>query len=381
VLLIKKPSQTVYAVAVLIASTVGIGFFGIPYTFAQAGTGIGVIFLLVIAALVLLVNLLYGEIILRTHERHQFVGYVKTYLGPWAHKINLINFWISIYGAIIGILILNGTFLAHVLEYFGPRTSPVILSTIIVAIVALLVFAGLKTVSHVDLGVMVLAISIVALIALSGIFRITGSNFVFWNHGSWFLPFGVILFSLNGMQGVPLVREVLVGMEHRYRRVLIFGTLIPATLYLIFSLVVVGITGSETSPEAIPALAGKLGDEVILFGSLIGFLTSSTILLSVVTAFRTSLREDFKLRRKSDFLLPLLPPLLLFWFGVRDFIVILSLVGGVAVSIDMILLLLVYAKAKNRGNRIPEFSINVPRPLLYAVMGIFALGAAYALFA
>ena len=208
-LLIKKPSQTVYAVAVLIASTVGIGFFGIPYTFAQAGTGIGVIFLLVIAALVLLVNLLYGEIILRTHERHQFVGYVKTYLGPWAHKINLINFWISIYGAIIGILILNGTFLAHVLEYFGPRTSPVILSTIIVAIVALLVFAGLKTVSHVDLGVMVLAISIVALIALSGIFRITGSNFVFWNHGSWFLPFGVILFSLNGMQGVPLVREVL----------------------------------------------------------------------------------------------------------------------------------------------------------------------------
>ena len=101
----------------------------------------------------------------------------------------------------------------------------------------------------------------------------------------------------------------------------------------------------------------------------------------MITAFRTSLREDFKLRRKGDFLLPLVPPFVLFLLGVRNFIEILSLVGGIAVSIDMILLLLIYAKAKNHGNRIPEYSVNIPKPVLYGIMLLFALGAIYTLVA
>ncbi len=376
-----KPKPFWYAVALLVASTVGIGFYGIPYTFAQAGTGVGVIFLVVIAGVMLLNHFLYGEIILRTHERHQFVGYVRTYLGPWARRVNLLNFWISVYGAVIGILIINGTFLSQVLHFFGLRISPVVLSLIVLGILLALVYGGLKTVSHVDLGVMILAFALVATIAGFGIPHIMSENYVFSSHLSWFLPFGVILFALNGSQGVPLVREMLIGKEHLFRRALIMGTLIPATLYLIFSLVVVGVTGSETSSQAILGLAGRVGDSAIFVGSLVGFLTSSTIFLSMITAFRASLREDFKLRRKGDFLLPLVPPFVLFLFGVRNFIEILSLVGGIAVSIDMILLLLIYAKAKNHGNRIPEYSVNIPKPVLYGIMLLFALGAIYTLVA
>ena len=175
------------------------------------------------------------------------------------------------------------------------------------------------------------------------------------------------------------MREVLVGKERLYRRAIVWGTLIPAVLYLVFILTVVGVSGQGTSPEAISGLLASLGPWIVFIGSLFGFLTSTTIFLSLLTSFRTSLREDFQLRRKGDFLLPLLPPLVFFLLGVQNFIGIISLVGGVAVSIDMILLLFVYAKAKNHGDRIPEYSISIPKFVLYGMMLIFALGAIYTL--
>ena len=376
----KRPSTFWYAVALLVASTVGIGFFGIPYTFARAGFGVGFILFAILTVLILITNLLYGEIILRTHERHQFVGYVRLYLGRWARLANLFTFWVSVYGAFIGILIVNGEFLSKFLSFFGYRVSPALLSTLFVVVAIGLVYAGLKTVSHVDFVVMAVSIAIVGLIAVFGIPHLSSDNFVFSNRQAWFLPFGVILFALNAIQGVPLVREALIGKERLYRRALLWGTLIPAVLYIVFIVVVVGVSGANTSPSAISGLAPKLGRGIVMVGSLFGFLTSSTIFLSIITAFRMSLREDFQLRRRGDFLLPLLPGLILFLLGVRNFIEIIGLVGGIAVSIDMILLLMVYAKSKEKGNRIPEYSLNIPRLLLYLMMGIFTIGALYTIF-
>lgn len=368
-----------YAVAFLVASIVGIGFFGIPYTFAKTGFGVGLVFLIVLSGLMLITSLLYGEVVLRTHTRHQFVGFVHTYLGPWARRVNLFTFWISVYGAVIGVLIINGEFLSSALGAFGLGVSPVVLSILFMMVATTLVYRGISTVSHVDLLVMIAAIGIIGLIAIAGIPHIRPEHFTFATGAPWFLPFGVILFSINGMQGIPLVREVLVGKEHLYRRALVWGTLIPAVLYLLFTAAIVGISGPLTAPQAIPGLAGRLGNWVVVVGSLFGFLTSSTIFLSIATAIRTSLKEDLHLRRGSDFLLAIMPPFLLFLFGVRNFVEIIGLVGGVAVSIDMILLLFVYAKAKDHGTRIPEYSMNIPNPVLYFMMALFALGAIYTL--
>ena len=101
--------------------------------------------------------------------------------------------------------------------------------------------------------------------------------------------------------------------------------------------------------------------------------------MSIASAFKKSLYEDYGFRQRRYFFLFLLPPLLLFWLGANNFIKIIGLVGGVAVSLDMILLLFVYARAKDHGNRIPEYSLNIPNVVLYAMMFIFMLGAVYTL--
>ncbi len=369
-----------YAVALLVASTVGIGFFGIPQTFAEAGTGVGVLFLLFLTGFVLIINLMYGEIILRTHTRHQLVGYVRRYLGPWAQRVNTINFWIAVYGSYIALLIINGQFLADILGYWGIVIAPVWLSLVYLGILAVFVIRGLRSVSHLDFFIMLAVFVFVVGIVYLGAPVLKREYFEFFTYKAWFLPFGVLLFSLNGIQGIPLVRESLVGHEHRYRKAIIAGTLIPAFLYLVFAVVVVGVSGPDTSPHAISGLAIRLGGTVTLLGSMIGFFTSSTIFVSIASAFRNSLREDFHLRRPYHFFLLLIPPVVLFILGVRDFIGIIGLVGGVAVSIDMILLLLVYARASVQGDRVPEYSLHVPHSILYAMIAIFCAGALYTLF-
>lgn len=359
-------------------STVGVGFYGIPFTFQKAGLGAGLVFMFGIVGLMLLSNLLYGEVILRTNGRHQFVGYVNKYLGAWAKKVNLFIFWVSIYGALIGIIIINGDFLANIFSsYF--TFSPVVFSTIFIIIASLLVLAGLRTVSHIDFFMMLLFIFIVFLIMIVGWPHLTLGNYSFRITSFWFLPFGVILFAMSSMPAVSLLREILVGTERRLKKAITYGTLIPAILYLIFTIFVVGISGEVTSPDAISGLQGFLGLKIVLLGSIFGFLTSSTIFINMAITLRESLEEDFRIRRKWVWILAMIPPYLLFLLGVRNFIDIISLVGGLAISLQTVLLLFLYVKAKHSGERIPEYSIRLPVWAIYLMMLFFAAGAGYTL--
>lgn len=379
---IKTPNTFWLSVATMVGSIVGIGLFGIPFVFQKSGFGIGMIFLLVLGGISVLTNLFYGEIILRTHERHQFVGYVHTYRGRIARWINLFNFWVAVFGSTTATLIINGEFLSTALRIMGIAISPFWASTIFVIVAAIVVYSGLKTVSKLDFLMMVLFFATVLLIGGVGAPHLQLVNFEFVaDPVFWFLPFGVILFALQGIQGVPLVREVLVGKERLLKKAIVFGTVIPVALYAIFTFIVVGISGEFTSPDTIEGLTGFLGTPVILIGSLFGFLTSSTIFLSTSTAFKESLWQDFKFKKTVGFLIVMIPAYLLFALGTLNFINIMGLVGGVAVGIDLILLIFVYAKAKHGGSRIPEYSIRVPNWVLYCMMTLFALGAFYTLFA
>jgi len=362
-------------VAVLVGSTIGVGFYGIAFSFEKAGLAAGLLFFFGVAGLTLIINLLMGEITLRTHQRHQLVGYVDKYLGVWAKHVNIFIFWVSIYGALIGVIIVSGDFLSNILSPYL-NFSPAMFSTLFMVVASILVLAGLRTISKFDFAVMLVVIAIILGVGIAGFSHIDLKNYSFAFTDFWFLPFGVILFSLN-TTGIPLMREVLTGSERQLKKAIAWGTLISAGVFLFFALVVLGISGDATSPEAISGLFGFIGPRVVLIGSIVGFITSSTIFLNIATSLKESLQEDFKIRRRWTWILAMLPPYLLFLLGVRNFIDIIGLVGGVAISIHMILLVLTYVKAKRNGERIPEYSIRLPNWSLYLIMLIFASAAVY----
>jgi tyrosine-specific transport protein len=367
-----------YAVATIVGSTVGIGLYGIPFVFEKAGFGIGLLFLIGASGLITLVNLFYGEVILRTHERHQFVGYINKYLGPIARRLSILTFFIASYGALIGVIIISSAFLINILSpYFHLITLTA--SVIFIVGASALVFFDLRTVSKFDFFIMLLMGIIITMIAASGIKHITWNNYSFAIRDYWFLPFGVVIFALSGMPGVPLAKEVLAGREKQLKKAVLVGTFLPALIYLIFTFIVVGVSGENTTPDAISGLAQPLGQGIVLIGSLFGFLTSSTIFLNMATSLKKSLHEDFHFGYRPAWLLTVLPPYILFLAGVRNFIDIIGMAGGAAISIEIVLLILLYAKAKKNGDRIPEYSINLPKTLLYLIIVVLVFTMIYTL--
>src|SRR5437867_3832320 len=105
-----------YAVAVLVGSMVGVGIFGLPYAFAQAGFWLGMTLLVLIGLATLLIDFMYGEVILRTHAQHQLLGYAKLYLEPVHQKLLFFSTVLLGYVGLLAYIIISGDFLNTLLS-------------------------------------------------------------------------------------------------------------------------------------------------------------------------------------------------------------------------------------------------------------------------
>ncbi len=114
------------AIAVLVGTTIGAGIFALPHVIAQAGLAIGLTYLLGLGILNLLLNIIYGEVILCTTGDHQLTGYAQIYLGKKGKALATAAMFFSLYGALLAYLIKIGQFLALI---FG-LPSPLLFSVL-----------------------------------------------------------------------------------------------------------------------------------------------------------------------------------------------------------------------------------------------------------
>ena len=56
-----------------------------------------------------------------------------------------------------------------------------------------------------------------------------------------FVPYGVILFALVGTPAIPEMQEVLGAEKKRMKKAIIIGSCIPIILYVLFTLVIMGL--------------------------------------------------------------------------------------------------------------------------------------------
>ena len=367
-----------HTVATLVGMIVGVGIFGIPYAIKEVGFITGFFYIWVIGAILLMVHLLYGEVTLRTKGQHRLVGYASIYLGKWGKGIASITQVLAFWGAIIAYVIIGGQFLEMIL-------SPLIGGSLIIyqlvfwGASSLLVLSGIKLVSYVEFFMTAILLVAVGVIFFLGLPHVWYPNLQITNIQNIFLPYGVILFALGGAAAIPQMKEMLKGQEKKLEKAIKWGTLIPIVITILFAFVVIGVSGENTTIEAISGLSGALGSKIILLGAIFGFLAIATSFLVLGLNLKDIFEQDFKLNRFLAWVLACFIPLIIFLLNQPNFITMIALVGAIFSGFEGILIILIWKKAKKIGKRKPEYSIRISSLVIYLLMAIFILGMVYKL--
>ncbi|MDP2631370.1 MAG: aromatic amino acid transport family protein [Candidatus Uhrbacteria bacterium] len=362
----------------LVGSVIGVGIFGLPFVFAQSGFFIALVYLLVLAFVNAVLLLAFGDIIINTSGHPRFTGVVNRYLGKaWSWVATVLMFGAT-WGAMIAYIIIGGTFL-HVL------LSPVIGGGLIVYqcvfffVSSFLLIGGLGFITRLEVF-FVLALLVMLFVILAGAVPYAEfSNLTNVDSANWFLPFGVILFAFGGLAAVPEMAHVLGRQKQLLRRGIIVGISIISFVYIAFSGIIVAVTGSNTSEEAIVGLGSVLGNWAIILGSVIGLFSVLTSFLILGVSVMDTMIFDFKRRYFASWFFTIAVPFILFIFGARSFIHVIGFTGGLLGGLLGVLAIYTYLKAKKHAC-VPKRCLLIPNWVLYLCVAVFSLGAILTLF-
>jgi len=358
-----------FALSILIGTIVGAGIFGIPYVVSKSGIIPGFFYFLILGAVFLLIHLFYGEIILRTKGRHHLPSLANLYLGKKGKILITFSTLIGLTGTLLAYIIIGGDFLKIV---FSPYINAPALyfSLSFLLILSFFVFRGMKLIAPTE----IVTNLVIFLFALP---NINVQNFSLINLSDSFLPYGVILFSLIGFTAIPEIGGILKTTEERknFRKVILFSFLIIISLYIFFTLTVVGVSGEMTSPDVFQGLLPFLGPGIIFWGALAAVVTLADSFLAIALYLRDTLVYDYKFSKLTAGLFTCGLPLILFLIGFRSFIGTIGFVGTIIGLIEGIIIILIFKKAKELGDRQPEYSLKIPAFLLYFLITLLLLGA------
>ena len=356
------------SVAILIGTTIGAGILAIPYVMAQSGFLTGLLVLVVVAVMMVVINLIIGEITLASSKLHQLPGYAEKYLGKWGKWSMFYSMLFVLYGALLAYIIGEGQVLTAL---FGGNAMTN--SLIFFAIGALLLYLGLDIIKRFEVYLSLLILIIIFIIYYFSSSHIQTTNLLDFSWAKILIPYGVILSASMGYSSIPQMREVLKGQEKLLKRAIIIGTLAPIIIYLFFTLVVVGVTGRETTELATIGLGNIIGQRMIIFGNLFALVTMATSFLTLGLAIKKTYIQDFKIKKNVAWFLTCTLPLLLFLIGVNSFVGVLSFIGALAGGLQGVVIILVFMKMKQR-DRATEFHIPHSWWLAIPMIIIFVIG-------
>lgn len=368
------------SVGMMIGAIVGVGVFGLPYAFAQGGFSLGLLELLFLGGMLVVLQLMLGEIVVQTPGHHRLVNYMGIYLGPVWKWVTLVAMSFGVWGAMLAYMLVGGSFL-HLLLSPVLGGEPAVYSYALAAIASLLIFGGLLLASKIEYIIVGALLFLFTFIILASVPQVDVSHYTTLNLENFFIPYGVILFSLSGMGIVPELKDVL-GRKHQrlLSPVIVTGMAVILTLYVLFAASVVGVTGENTSSMAFEGLVGPLGDTFRIVATLLGSLTIISIYMILGIELLNTFKFDFDFRHRTAWLLVCAVPVILFVFGLREFVDIIGFVGSVFGGVLGILVALSYWSMRRRGICQTHHCINFPAPLTWLIISIFAAGIFFEVF-
>lgn len=365
------------AVLILSGMIIGVGMFGIPFSFARAGFWFGVAELAVLAGVVTVFHLLYGEVVLKTAALHRLPGYVGLHLGRRASWLAWASALFGISFTLLAYILLGSKFLHNIFGKIWPGSNEFLWAVVITVLGAAVTSFSLKKEALIN-GILTVFL-VVFIIFFSAYFipQISMENFSGFHPENIFLPYGILLFALSGGVVIPDVITFLGRDRTVVRRAIAAGSIIPAFVYFLWAFAVVGVTGYGVSEEAIRGLQSVAGESVVILGSVIGFLAAFTSYIVLGASFQALLRLDFGAPRLLSWAAGVVVPFLFYAVGLQNFIAVISAVGALAVGFDSALVIAMHTRVTGSARR----ASYIWKALLYLLISGGVLYELFSLFA
>lgn len=366
----------------LLAGTIiGAGVFALPFVFVRGGLAAGFGYLLLAAGVYAIVHLLYADVIVSTPDEHRFVGYLARYLGTWSTPLAIAVSIVEMVFVMTIYLILSASFI-HLIV---PAAPPLVAIAVFWAAASFPIFAGLRKISIfeflVSLGMLSIMSAIFA-IGVGGFSRADVSLFT-GELADILLPFGPLLFALSGRVAIPstVAYFKLPGVGHRTSHippVIIAGTVVPAALYALFVVGVIGLS-PLVAPDALSGLSG-LHPAILTAVGILGLLALWSSYFVVGIDVRAILHFDLKWRPLATAALVLAAPLTLYLLGFQSFIGLVSLVGGIFLGLEGLLIIALWLAARKKIGGTSPLAPWVGSVTVACAAATFAVAFAYELY-
>ncbi len=340
-----SPSE---GLAILIGTQIGAGVLGLPYAASQVGLIPAVAVLAGITLLMLFTSL----IVLRVSadmggaQMSALTYKILGGIGGWAMYISII---VMGFGALLAYIAGMGSVFSAL---FG--VSDTVGAIIFWIFASVVIYMGLEASGKAELILsfimLILFVGVIAFIA--PYFNI--NNALYTNYEGLFAIMGVAIFSLGCHTVIPDVYKG-IGDYKTTKKVVILAFLIPALIYGVFMAAFLLVFGTSTPQIATQGLKQLYGGTGAMVGNIIPFLAITTSYIGIGLAGQSNTVDFLHVRKPIAWAITVLPPLLVYLAGVRNFADVLAFAGDTgdmtAFIILPILILVVEWYRKRRMQR------------------------------
>ncbi len=363
------------SMAILVGTVIGGGVFALPYVNIKSGLLATNIWLFFLCALVCLLHLIFGEIILRTKKEMRLPGYAGHYLSNTVKKFLSFTSVFSIAFYLLIYIILANKFLHVVmgdnLIYLKPYTF-----IFVWFVLNLFLFFKVSDVSRFNfiltfllMGLMI-GLSFLCFNAINPE-SIRIADRMITQH--WYVAYGVILFSLDGLVAVPMMFKFLKkknAVKTYYSRSIVFSFIFIFLLFSVFMNSVALLSKNSTTIDTFAGLVPFLGRNVLIFGAYIGLLAVVTSYIVYVNYYKDMLQTDIKCNKFVSIFISMFVPLLFLLLDVNKLDNLMSLAGGVIGGMILVVLLFIYQKVRDKKINTFSYRLKLPNWFLL-ILGVF----------
>ena len=325
-------------IGLLAGAVIGGGMFSLPFIFAQVGFLKGLLYLVGVVLLMTTTYLMYADVILKTRGTHNFVSLNDFYLGDLGR-------FFSVAVSLITMILVLFIYLVLASRFVGPL---IVLPFWLLGSVA--IFFSLRRLAVIEFLTSLLIVFIIAIIFIWSLPHFSFESFKSIFDGQYtaslfWLPIGPLLFAFAGRAAIL---ELILYSKKNVKETIINSFFAISVVYILFVLSVLFLTGGVVGDDTISSLAGHLPKLLMFLVTVMGLVALWHVYIILGFDSCNILVVDLKWPKLISGLVVVIVPILLYLLGSNNFLVLISLVGGIFAAIENILIVLMWFKLKSK---------------------------------